>query len=122
MKKQLVLIIAAISMMVIACRTQKKVAYEFPAAMAAPIQAAFAEQCDKGQVLYDMNCGKCHNKVVKGKKLIPDFTQEQLKGYEIRVTNAQHEMNLLEDRITPEELGLVSTFLLYKKKNNVPVK
>ncbi len=121
MKNKLVILITAIAV-VAACKTQQKVSYEFPDAMAAPVQAAFKVQCDKGKILYDINCAKCHNKTVKHKELIPDFTQEQLKGYEIRVTNAQHEMSLLESQVTPEELGLISTFLLYKKKNNLPVK
>ncbi len=95
----------------------KKVAYEFPAAMSEQVRAAFAEQCDKGLVLYQINCGGCHNTTVKGKPVIPDFTPEQIKGYEIRVTNEKHENSLPDERVTAEELGLISTFLMYKKKN-----
>jgi hypothetical protein len=40
-----------------------------------------------------------------------------LKGYEIRVSNAQREENMPDEKVTAEELGLISTFLLYKKKN-----
>ena len=28
-------------------------------------------------------------------------------------------MSLLEEQITPEELGLISTFLMYKKKTGI---
>ena len=96
----------------------KKVAYEFPAAMGETVRAEFAKQCDKGLVLYQINCGGCHNQKVKGKELIPDFTPDQIKGYEIRVTNEKHENSLPDERVTAEELGLISTFLTYKKKNN----
>lgn len=102
-----------------ACNAQKKIAYELPAAMAPAVKAGYAAQCDKGKILYDINCAQCHNKVVKGKVVIPDFTPGQLKGYEMRVMNPQHESSMPDTRVTAEELGLISTFLSYKKKSNI---
>ena len=101
-----------------ACVSQQKtIAYSFPEAMTEPVRMEFAKVCDKGKVLYDINCAGCHN-IKKGKKqLIPDFTPEQLKGYELRVSNAQHEENMPDEKVTAEELSLISTFLLYKTKN-----
>lgn len=104
-----------------ACISQQKVTvpYVFPEAMPLPVKMEFANVCDKGKILYDINCAGCHN-IKKGRKeLIPDFTPEQLKGYELRVSNAQHEENMPDEKVTAEELSLISTFLLYKKKNNV---
>ena len=98
-----------------ACSTQKKINYEFPAAMAPDVRAGFTAICDKGQVLYGINCGGCHN-VKKGRReLIPDFTLEQLKGYELRIMNPQHESSMPDEKVTAEELGQISTFLMYKK-------
>jgi mono/diheme cytochrome c family protein len=99
----------------------KKAAYSFPPTMSAPIRDEYAKLCDKGQILYEENCAKCHNVRVKGKLVIPDFTQEQINGYEIRVGNAKHEGALTDEAITSEELGLISTFLLYKKKSGAQV-
>lgn len=110
------LALVAISAMA-ACSTSKYVAHDFPKEMAAPIKVEYIKLYDKGQILYNMNCDKCHTKVVKGKRLVPDFSPEQLKGYELRVLNPQHESGLPEENITAEELGHVMTFLTYKKKN-----
>ena len=107
---------------VLACHTAKKVqgpAYELPVAMKPEVKAEYAKLCDKGKILYDMNCARCHNTETKHASLIPDFTQDQLRGYEIRVSNPKHEMSLLEEQVTPEELGLISTFLMYKKKTGI---
>ncbi|HEX6430469.1 MAG TPA: hypothetical protein VF008_22410, partial [Niastella sp.] len=74
-----------------ACVTQQQVTviYSFPEAMAEPVRMEFTKVCEKGRVLYDINCAGCHN-IKKGRRqLIPDFTPEQLKGYELRVSNAQ---------------------------------
>jgi hypothetical protein len=104
-------------------KKDKKVAYEFPKEMAANIQAEYTKICEKGQILYNLNCAGCHNIPDKRKTIIPDFTQEQLKGYELRVSNPKHESDLPETKITPEELGLICTFLLYKKKSEyIPAK
>jgi hypothetical protein len=54
----------------------------------------------------------------RGKDIIPDFSADALKGYELRVSNAEHEENMPDEKVTAEELSLISTFLLYKKRNN----
>ena len=93
----------------------KKTAYVFPKEMAAPIRTEYQKICDKGQALYEAACAGCHNVRVKGKWVVPDFTQEQVNGYEIRVGNGAHVRALTDDAITTEELGFISTFLLYKE-------
>lgn len=111
-------IIVCLSLVVfVACASQKKVTYDFPPAMAANIQAQFTEQCDKGKFLYDKNCARCHNTIVKGKAIIPDFSQEKLVGYAIRNSNQRHESSMPDTLVSAEELGLIMTFLTYKKRN-----
>src|SRR5215217_2440174 len=97
--------------------SQAKLIYEFPTEMAEPVKSEFLKICEKGKILYDINCAQCHN-IKKGKKeIIPDFSPEQLKGYELRVANAQHEENMPDEKVTAEELGMISTFLMYKRKS-----
>lgn len=106
----------------LACSHQKKMTYEFPAAMSATTQAGFTVICNKGKVLYDINCAHCHNMKVKGKNVIPDFTEEQLHAYELRVLNPQHENAMADTKVNAEELGNICFFLTYKKKTNMPFK
>ncbi len=127
MKKQIFLPTAAFLMIALHALAQKPAKksaepYEFPAAMSERVRTEFKKQCDKGAALYAATCAGCHNKKVKGRIVIPDFSPEQIKGYEMRVMNRQHEEALPDDMITPEELGLISTFLTYKKKSGVAVK
>lgn len=96
-----------------------KVTHQFPAEMKPEVKVEYIKMWEKGKILYDMNCAKCHNTKVKKIDIYPDLTSSQIKGYEIRVQNPQHEMSLLEEAITPEELGLVSTFLIYKASNKI---
>jgi hypothetical protein len=96
---------------------QKKIAYDFPAAMAENVKSEYLKQCEQGRILYSINCAKCHNTTIKRKQIIPDFTEAQLISYELRVSNPNHESNISETVVTPEELGLIITFLTYKVKN-----
>jgi hypothetical protein len=124
MKLKIILLLTTITGIVwIECIAQKKkVAYEFPEAMAKPVQAEFAKQCDKGLILYQINCSRCHD-IPQGKtSIIPDFTPEQLVGYELRVLNPKHESDLPETNVSAEELGQITTFLTYKKKSGIPLK
>jgi hypothetical protein len=91
--------------------------YEFPDAMAQPVRNQFLVLCEKGRILYDINCAQCHNTKVNGKTVIPDFTIEQLGAYSIRVANRKHEMNVSEENVSAEDLALITTYLTYKKKN-----
>src|SRR5690349_15451137 len=118
-------LIAAVTVTVClaACKTQQqKAVYEFPAAMSETTKAGFTQLCEKGRVLYDINCATCHNVKVKGRPVIPDFTQEQLHEYELRISNPQHESKIPDTKVTTEELGNICFFLTYKKKSNMPFK
>lgn len=116
--KHTIILLCILSVACLAYAAQKnKVTYDFPDAMPEAVKADYTKQCDKGKILYEINCAKCHSTTVKRKTIIPDFTPEQLVGYELRVKNAQHESNMPETTVTAEELGLITTFLTYKTKN-----
>lgn len=105
--------------MVIGCMVHKdKSPYDFPAAMAADVRVDYYRQCEKGRILYANNCAKCHNTVVKGKTIVPYFSQEKLIGYALRESNEKHTSSMPDSIVTTEDLGLIMTFLTYKKKDN----
>ncbi|WP_205529524.1 hypothetical protein [Taibaiella koreensis] len=122
MKKPIIVSIMAIgaalaSTSSIAQKKSPKIDYVFPDAMAQPVRDQYLKLAEKGRVLYELSCAKCHNSLVKGKLLIPDFTEDQLGAYSIRVANPRHEEQVSESNVSAEELALISTFLTYKKKN-----
>jgi hypothetical protein len=119
MKRIKLITIASVTLtaLFIACVAHKQAPYELPEAMLPYVKVEYAKRCEQGYALYNMSCAKCHTKVVKGKKIIPDFTPAQLTGYTLRVSNAQHEQNMPDSIVTEEELGIIMTFLSYKKKN-----
>lgn len=108
------------SILLLQCKTQQEIAYELPAAMVEAAKIEYAKQCEKGKILYDINCAQCHNSKEKRKVIIPDFTPEQLIGYELRIINEEHESGIPETTISTEELGYIMTFLSYKKKSGKP--
>lgn len=121
MKYLTFILITALIISFMHCATPQKVQFELPVEMAEAIKADYTKQCEKGQILYNLNCAGCHNKKIKGKTVIPDFSSEQLVGYALRVTNARHEASITEETVSTEDLGLIMTFLTYKRKNPVPV-
>ncbi|HET6226270.1 MAG TPA: hypothetical protein VFF27_08330 [Bacteroidia bacterium] len=112
------MIIASVAL--VQCKTPQRAAYELPEAMIPTAKAEFAKQCDKGKILYDITCAKCHNIKEKRKEIIPDFSAAQLVGYELRITNAAHETGIAEEILSTEELGYIMTFLSYKTKSGRP--
>ena len=104
--------------LIIACSVQKTVEPAFPEAMLPHVKAEYSKRYDQGQLLYNINCAKCHTTKTGRSYVVPDFKPEQLRGYELRVANAQHESNMPDSLVTEEELGIIMTFLTYKKKNS----
>lgn len=121
MKTKSITLILLTSIMIIACSTPKKVVYIFPTEMSPTVQVSYTEICDKGKILYDQNCAKCHTTKKGGKELIPDFTPEQLESYQIRVANQIHEPLMNDEQLPAEELGHIMTFLTYKTKSGITV-
>jgi mono/diheme cytochrome c family protein len=97
--------------------TAEKMLYDFPEQMRPEVRAEYQKMSDEGYKLYRGNCAGCHTKNVDGKNVIPDFSQDQLRGYELREANKKHEVSLSEAKVTGEELGKIMIFLMYKKKN-----
>lgn len=95
--------------------------YAFPASMNETDRAKFTRICDKGQVLYAMNCSGCHNVQAKRKSIIPDFTQDQMSRYELKANNMQHDTSKTFTSVTPEEMSNIYLFLTYKEKSNIPL-
>jgi mono/diheme cytochrome c family protein len=120
MKKKFIYLLIFCSALIVACSTTKQT-YLFPKEMTPTVQASYTEICDKGKVLYDINCAGCHTTKKWGKEFIPDFTPEQLESYQIRVANAIHEPIMNDEQIPAEELGMIMTFLTYKPKSGITV-
>lgn len=103
----------------VSCFTNKKMTYEFPNTMNDATKKEFLRQCEKGAILYDINCAKCHTQKTRFGSKIPDFTTDQIYGYEIRLSNSTHENNITAATVSTEELGYILSFLSYKKKSGL---
>jgi hypothetical protein len=115
-KYRALLFLLIVGVCITACVSQQKITYyEFPSDIAEEAKIANAKMLEKGKVLYDLNCAKCHNKKEKGKILLPDFTTEQLDSYIIRIKNETHVNSLPETKVTAEELEAIQFFFSYKK-------
>jgi outer membrane murein-binding lipoprotein Lpp len=101
---------------------KREINYTFPddsLKMSDSAKAEFVKNFDKGQILYGIVCAKCHNKLVDGKEVVPDFSLPQLMDYEMRVQYPSHEGRLTEANLSVLELDHVVDYLRYKKKSGV---
>jgi hypothetical protein len=139
MKKYVLVFFSIISIILINCKVKKskinlsivesnKVAnanptiYDMPEdslTMTDDKKKEFKESCDRGIIIYNTICASCHNKLIDGKQVVPDFSLPQLMDYEIRIQYPSHEDRLKENNLTIQELDDVVNYLRYKKKSGV---
>jgi len=79
----------------------------------------FVKSFNKGQIVYNLICAKCHNKIVNGLEVVPDFSLPQLMDYEIRIQYPIHQERLSPENLSATELDDVVNYLRYKKKSGV---
>ena len=96
--------------------------YELPydsASMTAAQKKQFVSDFEKGIIIYNTVCANCHNKLVNGVQIVPDFSLPQLMDYEMRIQYPSHENKLTETNLTALEFDQVVHYLRYKKKSGV---
>jgi hypothetical protein len=117
MKNLIIIILSVLGFA--ACMGTKKatVKVSFPPNMNETVRAGYLDMWNKGHILYELNCAKCHTKVVNRREVIPEFTEEQLQTYEVRLADSTHEIAVSEMRVTPEELSYITLFLTYRERD-----
>jgi len=100
----------------------KKIDFTFPddsLIMSESAKAEFVANIEKGEIIYSLLCAKCHNKLVNGVEVVPDFSLPQLMDYEMRIQYPSHKDRLTETNLSVKELDQVVDYLRYKKKTGV---
>lgn len=96
--------------------------YELPydsATMTDAQKKQFFSDFEKGIIIYNTVCANCHNKLVNGVQVVPDFSLPQLMDYEMRIQYPSHENKLTETNLTALEFDQVVHYLRYKIKSGV---
>jgi hypothetical protein len=101
---------------------EPEILYELPydsASMTEVQKKQFVSDFEKGIIIYNSVCASCHNKLVNGVQVVPDFSLPQLMDYEMRIQYPSHENKLTETNLTALEFDQVVHYLRYKKKSGV---
>lgn len=94
------------------CKTQQKIEYNLPEHITGNTRAIFLERCEKGKILFKMNCSGCHGIFTKGKDGVPNFTKDQIDSYKAVVTIGRDKRNhAVAAKMSPEQLDYILTFL-----------
>ncbi|MEO6549788.1 MAG: hypothetical protein ABIN94_17435 [Ferruginibacter sp.] len=117
--KRIFILTFFLSVIILSAHSQQKAnvvcTHDFPPAMKEEVKKEYIKLFEKGRILYQINCSRCHNTKVNGVELMPEFTKEHLAKYELRIQNPQHEEELNETRVNAEELAQIMIFLTYYK-------
>ena len=60
MKISKIIVSSLIFIIGVACSGIRKMTYEFPTTMSESVKKEYIRQCEKGAVLYEISCAKCH--------------------------------------------------------------
>jgi mono/diheme cytochrome c family protein len=117
MNKKILTAFLFLSVLLYECATQKPVVilYEFPENFTADQKDYFVKECEKGKILFQIHCAKCHGIFAKGNDSIPNFSKEELANYSIKnMTRSTHDDSR---KFSTDQLNSIVFFLQYKKSN-----
>ncbi|MBL0037175.1 MAG: hypothetical protein IPP26_15800 [Flavobacteriales bacterium] len=103
------------------CAPKAELPHTYPANGNTDLRGDFTAQFQRGEKLYGLNCGGCHNKRVNGRTVIPDFSAPQLLDYEMRTQYPSHGEKLHDSRVSKEELDDIQVFLLHRRPSGHPI-
>jgi len=105
-----------LGLLLVRCKAEQKVTYNFPADYPEAVQKEAIELFYKGEVLYKANCASCHGIFTKGKSDVPNFTKTQLDNYSARFLKGDPLNHAVARKMSEEQLNQVVVFLAYKKQ------
>ena len=73
---------------------------------------------DKGSKLFKTNCGSCHGIFTKGKKNIPNFTDQQIESYKMLYKLRDPKNHAFAKKLIPEEMEQIAVFLKFIKTDS----
>jgi len=107
---------------VIACNTQQKVVMQdLPDGLTETQKKIVLDNRELGIKMYKQNCAKCHGVFGKGKDSIPNFSKEQMDGYQKDFMMGDPKNHAVAAKLTDVELDAILRFLesiKLPKKNN----
>lgn len=105
------------------CAQQHEMPHTLPtsAATNTDLRGDFTAQFHRGEKLYALSCGGCHNIKAHGRTVIPDFSAPQLLDYEMRTQYPSHGERLHEAKVSKDELDDIQVFLLNRKPSGHPL-
>jgi hypothetical protein len=114
--KYLLIIFAALFCSVlICCKTKKKVEYDIPSHYGKQARANAIDWFQKGEILYKVNCAKCHGIYKKGKESVPNFTKTQIDNYNAMYIRGDPKNHSVAAKLSQDQMYYILTFLRLRK-------
>ena len=107
---------------IVACSTQQKVVMQdLPEGLTDAQKKIVLDNRELGIKMYKQNCAKCHGIFGKGKDSIPNFSKEQMDGYQKDFMLGDPKNHAVAAKLTEVELDAILRFIesiKLPKKNN----
>ena len=112
--KIIIVIICAIAL--IECTAHKKIEYNVPKSLPPEIRAIFLERCEKGRILFKLNCSGCHGIFTRGRDGVPNFTKDQIKSYSaVALIGRDSTNHAVAKKMSPQQIDYIVQFLSLRK-------
>ena len=110
MKK--ILLVFGFIVLVVACSTQQKVVMQdLPEGLTAEQKKIVLDNRELGIKLFKQHCASCHGVFNKGKDSIPNFSREQMDGYQKDFLMGDPKNHAVAAKLTDVELDAILRFL-----------
>ena len=117
MKKIPAIFLAAASVLLTLCSTQKSTEYAIPEEYTGQTRVNMENALITGQKLFKIHCSACHGIFTKGKDSIPNFSKTQIELYRSSALLDDPRNHAVAMKIRPDDLDLILQFLAFRRKS-----
>jgi len=118
MKKRFISLFIFSATWLAGCALHKKTVYNIPADITGEKRKALLAALDKGGTLYRLHCAACHGISTKGKKEVPNFSNQQIDNYTAWAIRRDPRNHAVAANMSPEQLHEVFMYLKARTPQN----
>ena len=116
MSRKFALLLVFTTILLTDCAVHRKSVYVYPEGTSKTNENQIFEVCEKGRILYELHCSKCHGMFTRKKDGFPNFDARQINSYIAKALTRDPKNHAAAANMDQDQLNEIFMFLHFRKR------